>query len=93
MGYSYGDSKGWLAPGPNIGGAHALMSYLRKNVEAGDYPELRNLLTEGESIRPMVLKGEALRLAKKTTDEDVKDTLLRLARAAAKATGYLMVTH
>jgi hypothetical protein len=76
-----------------MGGAKALLDTVNKHAPEKAYPVLHELLTEGSTDSPDLLKGEAQRLAKKIRDKDMKDTLLRLARAAAKATGYLMVTN
>jgi hypothetical protein len=90
--YNYEDSKGWMALGPNISGAAALLHAVKKNAPRKAYPVLHELLTEGSTDSPELLRAEAQRLAEKTRDKDVKDTLLRLARVAAKAKGYLMMT-
>jgi hypothetical protein len=92
MAYNYADSKGWTALGPSIGGAHYLLQYLNKNVDAANYPEMYKLLTTGSTNSPELLKGEATRLAAKTEDKDVKDTLLKMARAAAKSKDFVMTT-
>jgi hypothetical protein len=93
MGYSYADSKGWLALGPSMGGATALLKVLNKGVRPELYPQLHELLTTGETSSPNQLAGEAARLAKKIKDKDVRDTLLRMARAATIAKDYIAVTH
>ena len=92
MAYNYEDSQGWMALGPNISGAKALIDEVKKNAPRKAYPVLHELLTRGNTDSPKLLKVEAQRLAEKTRDKDVKDTLLRLAGVAARAKGYLMVT-
>ena len=92
MAYNYEDSRGWIALGPNISGAKALLDEVKKSAPRKAYPVLHELLTEGCTDSPKLLKGEAQLLAEKTEDKDVKDTLLRLADVAAKAKGYLMMT-
>jgi hypothetical protein len=74
-----------------MGGATALLDALKK-IDSRPYPNMYELLTTGECASPDAVKGEALRLARKIKDRDVKDTLLRMARAAAKAKDYLAVT-
>jgi hypothetical protein len=92
MAYNYADSRGWLALGPSIGGVTALFDALKK-IDPRPYPNVHELLTTGECASPDAVNGEALRLARKIKNRDVKDTLLRMAKAAAKAKGYLAVTH
>jgi hypothetical protein len=76
-----------------MGGAAALFKELNKNVDSAFYPCLHELLTTGETNNPNGLQGEAMRLTKKIKDKDVRDTLLRMARAALIADGYVSITH
>lgn len=95
MTYNYEDEGGWLGRGPSIGGAVALITELKANIPDWEklYPNLDKLLTTGESDEPEMIKGDCERIISKTQDTDVKDTLHRLARAAAIAKGKITVTH
>lgn len=93
MTYSYNDSAGYLGAGPSIGGAKALFEELAKVSHLQTYPNLNHLLETGMCANTDSLRGEVLRLLKKIKDPDVKDTLQRLARAAAIAKGTITVTH
>jgi len=85
MGYNYEDSKGWIAIGPNISGMGALFDELVAHADPNNYPEMYKLKITGITNSPQLLKGEAARLAAKTKDKNVKDLLLKMSRAAAKA--------
>jgi len=93
MAYNYQDDTGWIASGPSIRGSVVMQEEVKKLAPEGAYPYLHNFLQSGESANPQQLAGECSRLAKKTKDKDVKDSLTRLARAAAIAKGSIVCTH
>lgn len=93
MTYSYQDQNGFLAHGPSIGGAKALLDTLQSGVDEKLYPCLHELLTTGVTQNTEQLAGECRRLATQINDEDVKSTLNRLASAASLAKGQIEVTH
>ena len=92
MAYDYEDEDGYLAAGPSIGGGVALLDALNSNAPANLFPNLNLLIRGGECSSPEGVKGEAIRLAAKIKDKDVKDTLRRLAMAAAQAKGKITLS-
>lgn len=94
MTYSYSDAKGnYVGHGPSIGGASALLREVEALAPASLYPHLNSFLEKGECEATKALAGECRRLMKKVTDEDVKDSLARLARAATIAQGSIISIH
>ena len=94
MAYSYLDADdSFVGHGPSIGGACAMFDEIRNKASKGAYPALNKLLTSGECEDLTNLKGEALRLMTHVTDKDVKDSLMRLARAASLAKGKVVLSY
>lgn len=94
MTYSYQDEdKTYLGHGPSIGGAVAMLNAISFEAPENIYPHLHSFITKGECDDPAALGGEAKRLSQKVTDPDVKDSLVRLARACAQAKTKIISTH
>jgi hypothetical protein len=94
MGYSYSDAEdNYVGAGPSIGGAALMYKEIMNKAPKGAYPCLYELINTGGCSNPQVLKGEAERFIKIVTNKNVRDSLQRLARAAALAKGEINIRH
>lgn len=86
MSYAIYSEKGYIAPGPSIGGLRDLSNALTsKKINPVMYPQVSRLFQEGVANSPLRLRLECVALSKVVTQPDVKQTLIELGKAAAKA--------
>lgn len=84
MAYEIDDEQGFVAGGPSIGGLSDLKEEL-KHISPATYPQMANLLTYGYANSPSRLKYEVVALSRIVKSATVKQTLIELGKAAAKA--------
>jgi hypothetical protein len=96
MAYDIYSEKGYVAPGPSIGGLRDLKKDLTsKKVLSASNPQLASLVTNGYSPAPIRLKTECMALMKKYKTmfpKGVLSTLSELSQAAAKC-GTIVILH
>lgn len=79
--------------GPNISGLYAMSFEIAKNAPKKHYPHLILLMKTWICDDPQALKLECKKFAEKVKDSDIKDSLSRLARAAARAKDQLVIVN